>query len=115
MHTELEKDLGNITGFAAVSLQLNSGAQGEFTGLRIIREYLKDKGQANHGVCLIPVSAHGTNPASADMAGMRVIPVSVTLRLGFWTLRTSRPRQKHIKIPLITYPSTYETSMLNCP
>jgi glycine dehydrogenase len=73
--SELEKDLAEITGFEAVSLQPNSGAQGEYTGLMVIRAYQKDKGQSNRNVVLIPSSAHGTNPASAVMAGMKVVVV----------------------------------------
>ena len=109
--TELEKDLEDITGFAAVSLQPNSGAQGEFTGLRIIREYLKDHGQANRDVCLIPVSAHGTNPASAAMAGMRVIPVRCDLKTGNLDIKDLKAKAETHKDTLaaimITYPSTY--------
>ena len=72
---ELEHDLALLTGFAAVSLQPNSGAQGEFTGLSVIRAYLAAHGQNHRHICLIPTSAHGTNPASAVMAGMKVVPV----------------------------------------
>lgn len=72
---ELERDLCMITGFPAVSLQPNSGAQGEFAGLSVIRAYHESKGEGKRDVCLIPTSAHGTNPASAIMAGMRVVPV----------------------------------------
>ena len=67
---ELEHDLGVLTGFPAVSVQPNSGAQGEFAGLSVIRAYLDANGQQHRNVCLIPTSAHGTNPASAVMAGM---------------------------------------------
>lgn len=111
MITELEKDLEDITGFAAVSLQPNSGAQGEFTGLRIIREYFKDKGQAKRDVCLIPVSAHGTNPASAAMAGMRVIPIRCDLKTGDLDIKDLEAKAEIHKDTLaaimITYPSTY--------
>ena len=111
MLTELEKDLEDITGFAAVSLQPNSGAQGEFTGLRIIREYFKDKGQAKRDVCLIPVSAHGTNPASAAMAGMRVIPIKCDLKTGNLDIKDLEAKAETHKDTLaaimITYPSTY--------
>ena len=69
---ELESDLATITGFDAVSLQPNSGAQGEFAGLRVIRKFHEQHSGAKRDICLIPVSAHGTNPASAAMAGMRV-------------------------------------------
>src|SRR5206468_7078830 len=75
---ELEAMLAAITGFAAVSLQPNSGAQGEFAGLMVIRAYHRDRGDAARDVVLIPSSAHGTNPASAVMAGMRVLVVAST-------------------------------------
>ena len=75
---ELEAALAAITGFAAVSLQPNSGAQGEFAGLMVIRAYHRDRGEAQRDVVLIPASAHGTNPASAVMAGMRVVVVAST-------------------------------------
>src|SRR5205085_5495124 len=68
---ELERWLAEISGFDAVSLQPNSGAQGEYAGLLVIRAYHEDRGDAGRDVCLIPSSAHGTNPASAVMAGMR--------------------------------------------
>merc|ERR1712238_528559 len=74
---ELERDLCEITGYDHVSFQPNSGAQGEYAGLRAIKSYLTSKGQANRDVCLIPLSAHGTNPASAQMAGMKVVPINV--------------------------------------
>ena len=77
---ELEAALREITGFAAVSLQPNSGAQGEFAGLMVIRAYHRDRGDAHRDVVLIPASAHGTNPASAVMAGMRVVVVASTTR-----------------------------------
>src|SRR5207302_4692458 len=73
---DLEKWLANITGFAAVSLQPNAGSQGEYAGLLAIRAYHESRGQAHRNVCLIPVSAHGTNPASAVVAGMKVVTVA---------------------------------------
>ena len=73
--SELEADLKEITGLSAVSFQPNSGAQGEFTGLMVIREYHHSKGEKDRNVVLIPSSAHGTNPASAVMAGMKVVVV----------------------------------------
>jgi glycine dehydrogenase len=73
---ELEAWLAEITGFAAVSLQPNSGAQGEYTGLLAIRAFHESKSQAHRTACLIPVSAHGTNPASAVLAGFKVVPVA---------------------------------------
>src|SRR5262249_20349253 len=75
---ELEAMLCEITGFAAVSLQPNSGAQGEFTGLLVIRNYHRDRGETHRDVVLIPASAHGTNPASAVMVGMHVVVVAST-------------------------------------
>ena len=76
MIADLSAKLCAITGFDAVSLQPNSGAQGEFAGLLAIRAYHRSRGQAHRNVCLIPASAHGTNPASAHMAGMNVVVVN---------------------------------------
>ncbi len=76
MTTQLESWLAEITGFAAVSLQPNAGSQGEYAGLLAIRGALDARGQSRRRVCLIPVSAHGTNPASAAMAGFEIVPVS---------------------------------------
>jgi glycine dehydrogenase len=73
---ELETALCEITGFAAVSLQPNSGAQGEFAGLSVIRAFHADRNQRQRDVVLIPASAHGTNPASGVMAGMKVVVVA---------------------------------------
>src|SRR5580700_2014702 len=75
---ELEALLAEITGFAGVSLQPNSGAQGEFAGLMVIRQYHLDRGDTHRDVVLIPASAHGTNPASAAMVGMKVVVVVST-------------------------------------
>ena len=69
-------DLCEITGFPGMSLQPNSGASGEYAGLRAIRAYQADKGEASRNVCLIPVSAHGTNPASAAMCGMKIVAIA---------------------------------------
>ena len=74
---ELESDLCEITGYDKISFQPNSGAQGEYAGLRAIMSYLDGRGESHRNVCLIPTSAHGTNPASAQMAGMKVTPVAV--------------------------------------
>ena len=76
MFAELEAALCRITGFAAVSLQPNSGAQGEFAGLMTIRAFHRDRGDSRRTVVLIPSSAHGTNPASAAMAGLKVVVVA---------------------------------------
>ncbi len=73
---QLETWLAEITGFAAVSLQPNAGSQGEYAGLLVIREYQKQRGQGHRNICLIPLSAHGTNPASAVMAGFQVVAVA---------------------------------------
>ena len=111
MINELEADLADITGFAAVSLQPNAGAQGEFAGLRVIREYFKANGQAQRDVCLIPVSAHGTNPASAAMAGMKVVPVKCDAKTGNLDIKDLEAKaEKHkdtLAAIMITYPSTY--------
>lgn len=108
---ELEADLADITGFDAVSLQPNSGAQGEFTGLRVIRAYFKSLGQGQRDVCLIPASAHGTNPASASMAGMRVVTIKCDPKSGdldMADLKIKAEKYKdHLAAIMITYPSTY--------
>ena len=74
---DLAQQLATITGFDAVSLQPNSGASGEYAGLMSIRAYHLANGDKDRKVCIIPVSAHGTNPASAVMAGMSIVPVGV--------------------------------------
>lgn len=74
---ELEQDLCTITGYDKISFQPNSGAQGEYAGLRAIKCYHESMGQNDRQVCLIPISAHGTNPASAQMAGMKVEAINV--------------------------------------
>ncbi|OGU75113.1 MAG: hypothetical protein A2V93_11070 [Ignavibacteria bacterium RBG_16_34_14] len=108
--SELEKDLCEITGFDAVSLQPNSGAQGEFTGLMIIREYLKSRGEGERNVAIIPASAHGTNPASAVMAGMKVVVVNTTPQ-GNVDIEDLKKKVEANKDKLaafiITYPSTH--------
>ena len=75
MFEELERDLCEITGYDHISFQPNSGAQGEYAGLMAIMAYLEHQGQTQRDVCLIPLSAHGTNPASAVMCGMKVVVV----------------------------------------
>ena len=74
---DLGKDLCEITGFAGISFQPNSGAQGEYTGLMVIRQYHVKRGDTHRNIVLIPSSAHGTNPASAVMAGMKVVVVDL--------------------------------------
>ncbi|HEX9886686.1 MAG TPA: aminomethyl-transferring glycine dehydrogenase [Longimicrobiales bacterium] len=106
---ELESWLGEITGFGAVSLQPNSGAQGEYTGLQVIRAYHLDRGQGHRNVCLIPSSAHGTNPASAVMAGMRVKVVDVDEHgaVDVDDLRKkAADNADHLAAIMVTYPST---------
>jgi glycine dehydrogenase len=108
--TELETALCRITGFAAVSLQPNSGAQGEFAGLMTIRAYHRDRGQAQRTVVLIPSSAHGTNPASAAMAGLKVVVVACD-RNGNVDLTDLRAKAEQHRDALaalmVTYPSTH--------
>ena len=108
---ELEQDLAVITGFDAVSLQPNSGAQGEFTGLRVIRKYQENQPGKKRDICLIPVSAHGTNPASAAMAGMRVVTIkcdNVTGNLDIDDLKAKCEKYSgELGAIMITYPSTF--------
>ena len=110
MLTQLEKWLTEITGFAAVSLQPNAGSQGEYTGLLVIRQYQESIGQGHRDICLIPQSAHGTNPASAVMAGMKVVVVQ-TDAMGNVDLADLREKAQAHKADLaaimITYPSTH--------
>jgi len=111
MIEELEDDLAKITGFDAVSLQPNSGAQGEFTGLRVIRKYQEQQPGKKRDICLIPVSAHGTNPASAAMAGMRVVTVKCDTKTGNLDMEdlTSKCEKysEELGAIMITYPSTF--------
>ena len=106
----LEKYLAEITGFDATSLQPNSGAQGEYAGLMVIRSYFESKGEGHRNVALIPQSAHGTNPASAAMAGMQVVVVK-NLETGETDLEDLKEKCEKYKDNLaalmITYPSTY--------
>ena len=108
---ELEEDLANITGFDAISLQPNSGAQGEFTGLRIIRKYQEQQPGKKRDICLIPVSAHGTNPASAAMAGMRVVTIKCDQKTGNLDMEDLEAKCKkyheELGAIMITYPSTF--------
>ena len=107
---DLEAALCEITGFAGMSLQPNSGAQGEFAGLMVIRAYHRERGDAHRDVVLIPTSAHGTNPASATMAGLRVVLVSCDSK-GYVELDDLRAKaQQHrdaLAALMVTYPSTY--------
>ncbi len=107
---ELEKALCKTTGLSAASLQPNSGAQGEFTGLLVIRAYLQDHGQVKRNVTLIPSSAHGTNPASAVMAGMKVVVVNCDVQgnIDVDDLRAKAIQNKETLAALmVTYPSTH--------
>jgi len=107
---ELESALCKITGFSASSLQPNSGAQGELTGLLVIRAFYQDHGQAQRDITLIPSSAHGTNPASAVMAGMKVVVVNCDAQ-GNIDVDDMRAKATHYKDTLaalmVTYPSTH--------
>ncbi|KAK3331243.1 glycine cleavage system P-protein-domain-containing protein [Apodospora peruviana] len=107
----LEDQLMRITGMDGVSLQPNSGAQGEFAGLRAIRNYHKATGQTDRDICLIPVSAHGTNPASAAMAGMRVVPIKCDPKTGNLDLKDLEAKCEQysdkVGAMMITYPSTF--------
>ncbi len=110
MIKELEKDLAEITGFAGTSLQPNSGAQGEYSGLMVIREYHKSRGELHRNIVLIPQSAHGTNPASAVLAGMKVVVVKnlENGEIDFEDLKSKAEEHKdHLSAVMITYPSTY--------
>jgi glycine dehydrogenase len=106
----LERWLAEITGLPAVSLQPNAGAQGEYAGLLVIRAYHEQRGEARRNVCLIPTSAHGTNPASAVMAGMKVVPVECDERgnidLGDLEAK-ARLHSEVLAALMITYPSTH--------
>jgi glycine dehydrogenase len=107
---ELEQWLAAITGFAATSLQPNAGSQGEYAGLLAIRAYHKANSQLQRDVCLIPVSAHGTNPASAVIAGMKVVPVNCTENgdIDLADLRAKVDQHRDTLAALmITYPSTH--------
>ena len=108
--SELEKALCEITGFDAMSLQPNAGAQGEYAGLMVIREYLKDKGEGHRNIVLIPSSAHGTNPASASMAGFKIIVTKCDEKgnIDVADLRQHAIANKeNLAALMVTYPSTH--------
>jgi glycine dehydrogenase len=110
LFTQLEHDLAEITGFAAVSLQPNAGSQGEYAGLLVIREYHRARGEAHRDVCLIPQSAHGTNPASAVMAGMKVVVVGTDQHGNVDVADLRKKAAEHsdkLAALMITYPSTH--------
>jgi glycine dehydrogenase len=108
--SELESQLCSITGFAGVSLQPNAGSQGEYAGLLVIRKYFESRGEQHRNVCLIPSSAHGTNPASAVMAGMKVVVTACDSdgNVDLADLKAKIAQHKDILAALmVTYPSTH--------
>jgi len=107
---ELEDWLARITGFAGVSLQPNAGSQGEYAGLLVIRAYLRSRGETGRTACLIPMSAHGTNPASAVMAGFHVVPVACDAQgnIDVGDLRSKiAANADQLACLMVTYPSTH--------
>jgi len=107
---ELNNWLSEITGFAAMSLQPNAGAQGEYTGLMVIRAYHRDRGESHRNIALIPSSAHGTNPASAAMAGMKIIVVKCddNGNIDVADLQAKAEQyQNELSCLMVTYPSTH--------
>ncbi|MCB9761584.1 MAG: aminomethyl-transferring glycine dehydrogenase [Alphaproteobacteria bacterium] len=110
MFAQLERWLAEITGFAAVSLQPNAGSQGEYAGLLVIRRYHEQRGEGHRDVCLIPTSAHGTNPASAVMAGLRVVAVKCDDQGNIDLDDLRAQADKHadrLAALMVTYPSTH--------
>lgn len=110
MLKRLEDFLSEVTGFPGISLQPNAGSQGEYAGLLVIRSYLRSKGQTQRNVCLIPQSAHGTNPASAVMAGMKVVVTACDSEgnVDLADLRAKADEHKDTLAALmVTYPSTH--------
>src|SRR6266540_5182755 len=110
LFTQLEAWLAEITGFAAVSLQPNAGSQGEYAGLMVIRAYHRSRGETARDVCLIPVSAHGTNPASAVTAGFKVVVVACDEKGNVVLADLEAKAQQHrdrLAALMITYPSTH--------
>lgn len=110
MLTSLANRLATITGFAAVSLQPNSGASGEYAGLLAIRRYQRHAGEGHRNICLIPTSAHGTNPASSVMAGLKVVPVQCDENgnIDIDDLKTqAKTHRDNLSCIMVTYPSTH--------
>lgn len=110
MFATLESWLAEITGFDATWLQPNAGSQGEYAGLLMIRAYHESRGNAHKNICLIPTSAHGTNPASAVIAGFRVVPVQCDTQgnIDLQDLKTkAEQHREHLACLMITYPSTH--------
>jgi glycine dehydrogenase len=114
---QLEKWLTEITGFAAVSLQPNAGSQGEYAGLLVIRAYHESRGEGHRNICLIPTSAHGTNPASAAMCGFKVVAVACDPNGNIDVADLKAKTAEHaanLAALMVTYPSThgvFETSI----
>ena len=110
LFTDLKNWLRSITGFSGVSLQPNAGAQGEYAGLMVIRKYHIDRGESNRNVCLIPSSAHGTNPASAQMVGMKVVVVNCD-KEGNVDIEDLKKKaelnSENLGALMVTYPSTH--------
>ncbi|WP_185783462.1 aminomethyl-transferring glycine dehydrogenase [Croceivirga lutea] len=107
---ELEEQLNVITGFAATSLQPNSGAQGEYAGLMVIRAYHESRGESHRNICIIPASAHGTNPASAVMAGMKVVVTKTDEQGNIDVVDLEEKVNEHsenLAALMVTYPSTH--------
>ncbi|HEY1006199.1 MAG TPA: aminomethyl-transferring glycine dehydrogenase, partial [Sphingobacteriaceae bacterium] len=107
---ELNQWLSEITGFAAMSLQPNAGAQGEYAGLMVIRAYHTDRGEGHRNVALIPSSAHGTNPASAAMAGMKIVVVKCDVNGNIDVADLKAKAEEHredLSCLMVTYPSTH--------
>ena len=110
LFSQLETWLAEITGYSGISLQPNAGSQGEYAGLLVIREYHQSRGESHRDVCLIPTSAHGTNPASAVMAGMQVVVVACDSEgnIDLEDLRIkSDEHRDNLAAVMITYPSTH--------
>ena len=110
LFTDLKNWLRSITGFSGVSLQPNAGAQGEFAGLMVIRKFHEKNNEANRNVCLIPSSAHGTNPASAQMVGMKVVVIKCDEHgnVDFEDLKKKAEEHKdNLAALMVTYPSTH--------
>jgi glycine dehydrogenase len=107
---QLEQWLATVTGFSAISLQPNAGSQGEYTGLLVIRKHHESRHEPHRNVCLIPTSAHGTNPASAAMAGMKVVPVACDAQgnIDLDDLRAkAAAHAANLACLMVTYPSTH--------
>jgi glycine dehydrogenase len=110
MFVQLEQWLAEITGFAGISLQPNAGSQGEYAGLLVIRQYHEHRGESHRNICLIPQSAHGTNPASAVMAGMKVVVVDCDSHGNIDVSDLQQKAEKHkneLAALMVTYPSTH--------